>query len=137
MDERDQLPQPGWDPVTVGYWTAAGEGRLAVPRCSQCGKHRWPPTWACYSCQSTEWTWADVPGTGVVFTYTWADQRADMESPLYNVSVIELDGTEGEPVRIMTRVLEVDKESLRVDLPVTVTFEKFDDEIAVPFFVPA
>ena len=51
--------------------------------------------------------------------------------------MIELDGTEGEPVRIMTRVLEVDKESLRVDLPVTVTFENFDDEIAVPFFVPA
>jgi hypothetical protein len=35
----------------------------------------------------------------------------------------------------MTRVV-ADKEVLQVGLPVQVTFEKFDDETAVPFFKP-
>src|SRR5262245_47250071 len=128
-EERTGLPAPGWDPVTVGYWTAAGEGRLAVPQCADCGRHRWPPTWACYACQSREWKGADLQGSGKVFSYTWADQRADPDSPLYNIAVIELDGTEGEPVRLMTRVIEVDKDSLRIDLPVRVAFEPFDSEV--------
>jgi uncharacterized OB-fold protein len=135
--DRIQLPTPGWEPLTEGYWLAAGEGRLVVQRCGDCGKHRWPPAWTCYSCQSTKWDWAELPGTGTVFTYTWADQRAMPDSPLYNISVIELDGTEGaEAVRLMTRVVDVDKDSLRVGLPVEVTFEPLDDEVAVPFFTP-
>ena len=136
-EDRTQLPAPGWDPVTVGYWKAAGEGRLVVPRCSNCGAHRWPPSWACYACQSTEWEWDQVPGTGKVFTYTWADQRSDMRSPLHNISVVELDGTQGEPVRVMAQVVGVDKATLRCDLPVEVTFLPFDDELAVPWFKPA
>lgn len=138
MSEQDrrQLPSPGWEPLTEGYWRAAGEGRLVAQRCSDCGRHRCPPSWACYGCQSMAWEWADLPGTGTVYTYTWADQRAVPDSPLYNISVIELDGTEGEAVRLMTRVTGVDKDSLRVGLPVEVTFETVDDEVAVPFFTP-
>jgi uncharacterized OB-fold protein len=135
-ENRNQLPSPGWDPVTVGYWEAAGAGKLVVQRCTSCGVHRAPPAWACYSCQATEWEWDELPGTGRVFTYTWADQRAAMDSPIYNISVIELDGTQGEPVRLMTQVIGVDKETLTVDLPVEVSFQPFDEEIAVPFFKP-
>ena len=137
--DRNQLPAPGWTPAAVGYWEAAGQGKLVVQRCSSCGRHRWPPAWACYADQSTEWTWDEVPGTGTgtVFTYTWADQRAAMDSPIYNISVIELDGTTGEPVRLMTRVTGVDKDTLHIGLRVRVVFERFDDELAVPFFEPA
>lgn len=136
MSERDRalLPAPGWDPVTEGYWTGAGEGRLVVQRCSDCGVHRWPPAWVCYACQSMKWDWDQLPGTGTVFSYTWADQRAVADTPLYNISVIELDGAVGEPVRLLTRVLDVDKDSLQIGLPVQVCFEAFDDEVAVPMF---
>jgi uncharacterized protein len=133
-DERAQLPQPGWSPLTEGYWKAAHDGRLVVQRCTNCGTHRWPPSYACYHCRSTDWTWDDVPGTGTVFSYTWADTRAVADSPLYNITVVELDGTQGEPVRVLSRVLDVDKEQLRCDLPVTVAFEPFDDDVAVPMF---
>jgi uncharacterized protein len=133
-EDRAQLPQPGWSPLTEGYWKAAHDGRLVVQRCTNCGTHRWPPSYACYRCQSTEWAWDDVPGTGTVFSYTWADTRAVGDSPLYNITVVELDGTQGEPVRVLSRVLDVDKEQLRCDLPVVVTFEPFDDDVAVPMF---
>jgi uncharacterized OB-fold protein len=60
-----------------------------------------------------------------------------MDSPIYNVTVIELDGTQGEPVRMITQVVEIERDALVVDLPVEVVFEPFDDEVAVPFFRPA
>ena len=133
---RMQLPSPGWEPLTEGYFRAAAEGRLVVQRCGKCGYHRWPPSWACYHCQSTDWEWDDLPGTGTVFTYTWADQRPLAETtPIYNISIVEVDGTQGEPVRIMTRVV-ADRGTLTVGLPVKVTFEKFDDEVSIPFFEP-
>jgi hypothetical protein len=135
-ENLQQLPQPGWSPLTDDYWRAADGGRLVVQRCGNCGYHRWPPAWSCYHCQSNKWEWDEVAGTGTVFTYTWADNRPLADSPLYNISVIELDGTEGEPVRIMTRVLDVDKDSLVCDLPVEVCFERFDDERSVPMFRP-
>jgi uncharacterized protein len=134
--DRTQLPTPGWEPLTEGYWRAAGEGRFVVQKCGDCGAHRWPPAWACYACQSTKWDWDELPGTGTVFSFTWADQRALPDIPLYNISVVEVDGTQGEAVRVMTRVVETDKAQLQVGLPVDVTFDKFDDEVAVPFFRP-
>lgn len=137
MGEQDrfELPAPGWQPLTEEYWRAAGQGRLVVQKCGDCGAHRWPPAWACYACQSMKWDWDELPGTGTVFSYTWADQRPVADLPLYNISVVEVDGTSGEPVRIMTRVV-ADKDTLAIGLPVEVTFERFDDETAIPFFKP-
>ena len=132
--QRLQLPAPGWSPLTEGYWTNAGQGRLVVQKCGECGAHRWPPAWACYACHSMKWDWDALPGTGTVFSFTWADQRAVPDSPLYDIAVIGLDGTVGEPVRLLTRVLDVGKEELRVGLPVAVAFEPLDDEVAVPMF---
>ena len=137
MSEQDrmQLPAPGWSPLTEGYWRSAGEGRFVVQKCSDCGVHRWPPAWVCYSCHSMRWDWDELPGIGVVFSYTWADERPLSDRiPLYNIAIVELDGTKGEPVRIMTRVVGADREALRVGMPVEVTFEKFDDELSIPFF---
>ena len=137
-DERSQLPQPGWDPVTVGYWLAAGEGRLAVPRCSAVRPAPLAPNVGVLLVPIDR---VDV-GVGPrhrrgVHLHVGATSAPTWTRRSYNIAVIELDGTEGEPVRIMTRVLEVDKDTLVVDLPVRVVFERFDDELAVPFFVPA
>jgi uncharacterized OB-fold protein len=135
--DRDRLPPPGWSPKTEGYWLAAGKGRLAVQRCGQCGAHRWEPVPVCYACNSLEWGWDELPGTGTVFTYTWVDEPphgALSTLGSYNITVIELDGVQGEPVRFMGRVVDAGKDELRCGLPVQVDFERFDDEVAIPVF---
>lgn len=132
------LPGPALEPATEGYWRAAGEGRLAIQRCEGCGQHRHPPTEVCYVCGSLAWGWDDQPGTGHVYTYTWADQPvvpALAELGAYNVSVVELDSTNGT-VRILTRVVDVDRDQLRIGLPVEVTFDPVDEQIALPTFRP-
>ncbi len=134
---RPGLPSPTLSVLTEGYWKAAGEGRLSLQRCGGCGAHRHPPTAACYRCQSLEWKWDDLPGTGTVFTYTWVEHPvhpATVDYVPYNVAVVELDGVEGEPVRLATAILGVDRDSLVVGLPVTVDFDPTGDGVALPVF---
>jgi uncharacterized protein len=138
--ERRGLPWPALEPTTEGYWRAARDGRLVIQRCDDCGTHRHPPTEACYSCQSLRWSWDDVPGTGRVFTYTWVDRPVTPQLAhlgIYNITVVELDGTQGEPVRVLTRVDDVARAELQVGLEVMVGFEPLDDgESALPIFRP-
>ncbi len=133
------LPRPALEPVTEGYWRAAGRGQLVVQRCTACREHRHPPTEVCHACGSLDWTWDEVAGTGRVFSYTWTDAPvvpalADLGA--YNVTVVELDGTQGH-VRLLTRIIDVERDDLVVGLPVTVAFDPIDDEVALPVFRPA
>lgn len=137
MADHTRLPDPGWSEDTSGYWLSAGQGQLSVQQCASCGAHRWRPGPVCYRCVSLEWSWSELPGTGVVFSYTWVDEPAHgMLSHLgeYNISVIELDGCEGDPVRMLGRIVDIDRDQLRCDLLVEVDFEPFDGEVAIPIW---
>jgi uncharacterized OB-fold protein len=98
------MPAPVVAPINEGMWEAAARGRLAVHRCALCGAHRYPPADGCYRCGSLDWEWAEVPGTGEIYTYIWVPDRT--RAGLYNVVVVTLDGTEGEPVRILSNVVD-------------------------------
>jgi uncharacterized protein len=131
------LPAPPVDRTSEGFWRAAGEGRLAVQRCTACGAHRHPPTEGCYRCRSLGWEWATLAGTGRVFTYTWVVEAVHpVVEPVvpYNVAVVELDGTEGEPVRLVTNVVDATPHMLRVGAPVTLVCDRLDDGIGLPRF---
>jgi len=136
---RPQLPVPTPTALTAGFWKSAAEGRLVIQRCDECGAHRHTPTAACYRCQSLAWSWDPVAGRGHVFSYTWSHHPVHPAlAPLgvYNVAVVELEGTEGDPVRLVTWVEDVTLETLRIGLPVEVLFEPIDDEIGLPIFRP-
>jgi uncharacterized protein len=104
------MPGPVLAPINEGMWRAAGEGRLVVQRCTNCGAHRYPPTDGCYRCTSFDWEWSTLPGTGTIYTFVWAPDRSRSQQEgrqvLYNVVIVELDGTEGDPVRITSNVLD-------------------------------
>jgi uncharacterized OB-fold protein len=138
--EQRGLSWPALEPTTEGYWRAAREGRLVIQRCDDCGTHRHPPTEACYSCQSLAWSWDEVPGSGRVYTYTWVDRPVTPQLAhlgVYNIAVVELDGTQGEPVRVLTRVVDLaGRDALVIGLEVEVGFEPLNDEAALPIFRP-
>ena len=133
------LPGPTPSRVSAPYWRAAGQGRLLIQCCGDCGTHRHPPTPACYACGSLSVDWDEVAGTGRVHSFVWT-HRPVVEIfaglGVYNVAVVELDGTRGEPVRILSRVNGVDRDRLKVGLSVRVDFDPVDDEISLPVFVP-
>ena len=133
------LPPPRLTPVSAPYWRAAGDRRLLIQRCGDCETHRHPPAPACYACGSLAVDWDEVTGTGRVHSFVWTHRPVVAifeDLGVYNVAVVELDGTVGEPVRILSRVNDVDRDSLVVGLAVRVDFDPVDDEVALPVFVP-
>ncbi len=133
------LPPPRLSPISAPYWRAAGDRRLCIQRCGDCGAHRHPPTPACYACGSLAIEWDEPAGTGRVHSFVWTHRPVVSifeDLGVYNVAVVELDGTVGEPVRILSRVNGIDHDGLVVDLAVRVDFDPIDDEVALPVFVP-
>jgi uncharacterized OB-fold protein len=89
-------------------------------------------------CNSLEWEWEDQPGTGSVFSYTWTDAPVVpslAELGPYNISVVELDSTQGV-VRLLSRVVDVTRSQVQIGLAVTVGFDPVDDLVALPIFRP-
>jgi uncharacterized OB-fold protein len=133
------MPPPVLDPVNEGMWRAAADGRLDVQRCTKCGAHRYPPTDGCYRCLSLEWEWSTLPGTGTVYTFIWvpdaARAEAEQRPAYYNLVIVELDGTEGEPVRIMSNVLDAwEIGDLHVGQRVELECVPLDGGIGLPCF---
>lgn len=133
------LPAPVVAPVNEGMWRAAAAGRLDVQRCTGCGAHRYPPTDGCYRCGSLQWEWSTVAGTGVVYSYIWVPDRtrsAELgREVLYNVAVVTLDGVEGDPVRILSNVVDAwEQGDLYVGQPVRFVSVEFGEGVALPCF---
>lgn len=136
-EQRQMLPLPGWTPRTEPYWLAAGRGELVVRNCRSCGTDHWPPSEGCFNCHSQDLQWRQVPGTGKVFSYTWADWPPPPDGSDRNIAVIELDGAHGpDPVRMLSWVIDVERDDLVCDLEVEVIFLGVDDEVAVPAWRP-
>lgn len=52
------------------YWNALAEGRLALPRCSGCGRWHWPAVYRCGVCGRWDPSWETVEMSGRVFSWT-------------------------------------------------------------------
>jgi uncharacterized OB-fold protein len=133
------MPDPVVAPVNEGMWQAAADGRLDVQRCSECGAHRYPPTDGCYRCGSLRWGWSTVEGTGVVYSYIWIPDRArsaiEARDAFYNVAVVTLDGTDGDPVRILSNVVDAwERDELQVGQRVSFVSVGFGPDLALPCF---
>lgn len=128
------MPAPVVAPVNEGMWRAAAEGRLVVQRCAGCRAHRYPPADGCYRCGCTEWAWSDLPGQGTVYSYIWVPDRK-RDGRLYNVAVVEVDGTEGDPVRILANVVDAWRQGdIEVGQRVELAPVPFGDGLALPCF---
>ncbi|MBO0682097.1 MAG: Zn-ribbon domain-containing OB-fold protein [Candidatus Dormibacteraeota bacterium] len=122
--------------LTRPYWEAAREGRLVVQRCGACGRLRHPPLHRCPHCHATEVEWTPVEGRGTVYTFTVVEHpthAALKEAVPYVVALVEL----AEGPRILTNIRGCPPESVRVGMPVRVTFEKVDEVTTLPQFIPA
>jgi len=128
-------PLPSPNPLTEPYWQAAHQRELKLPRCESCAKFHFYPRSTCPYCGSTELAWQAVSGNGAVYSYTVvhrAPSKGFAEQVPYVVAVVALD----EGPHLMTRLIQVEPEVVRIGMRVQVEFEKQDDEITLPVFCP-
>jgi uncharacterized protein len=127
------LPRPYQD--TEPYWEAAKEKRLVLQQCKDCGKHQFYPRGVCSHCLGSALDWVEARGRGKVHTFTVchrAPHPGFAGQVPFVIAVIELD----EGVRMMTNIVGCDPKTVRIDMPVKVTFEEATPEVTLPQFTP-
>lgn len=122
--------RPELTPDNEPFWAAAREGRLALARCSACGRVVHPPAPVCPLCHGRDVTWADVEPIGTVdsFTVNHQSMRPGLEVP-YAVVLVEPDEAPG--VRLTLRLVG-DPEAAEIGRRVRIAFEVVDDEWMQP-----
>jgi len=134
-DYTGPLPVPS--PETKPFWDAARRHELALPFCKPCGLFFYYPRAACPRCLSPDLEWRAVSGRGTLHTFTvvYRGQRGFPLGPPYVLAVIEL----AEGPRMMTNLIGIapDPATIRIGMPVEVTFEDVTAEVTLPHFRPA
>jgi uncharacterized protein len=127
------------DATSQPFWDAAKEDRLSVPKCTQCGTFRMPPSPFCFQCQSRDYDYVDLPGTGAIYSFTVVRHplHPDLAGACPYVSgTVELDGTQGAGARMLVNIIDCDPDSVRIGDRVEIIFEHVNDEMSTPRFRP-
>jgi len=127
------------DPMTQPFWDAAKEDRLVVPKCSNCGTFRLPPSAYCFNCQSRDFEYVELPGTGAIYSFTVVRQplHPDLaEAVPYVSGTVELDGTQGAGARMLVNIIDVDPDTVKIGDRVEIVFEHVNAEMSTPRFRP-
>jgi uncharacterized OB-fold protein len=139
MTERRATGLPTREPPrsfeTAPFWDALAEGRFVVPRCEECGEHFWYPRRFCPFCASTSIAWPEVSGRATLYSFTVIrkGQGPYRDVGPYVLAIVELE----EGPRLMTNVLGVDPEAVRVGQALRVVLDPAGERDNVYRFEPA
>ncbi|MEU5433966.1 OB-fold domain-containing protein [Streptomyces sp. NPDC020719] len=131
-DTRIERPRPVVNRDNAGFWDGVAEHKLLIQKCDGCGELRFPWLPGCNGCGAPEWHPVEASGAGTVFSYVVMHHPpfpAFGPGP-YAVGLIEL--TEG--VRMISNVVGVPYDKVRIGMPVRLEFLRLDDELELPVF---
>jgi hypothetical protein len=126
-------PDPIETPDTAFFWAAAARGELVGLGCAECGELRHPPRPMCPVCHSTKRVERRLSGRGRVLTWIFPRHPAPIgfaEAPI--VALVDLD----EGIRLVSNLVDVAPEAIRVGMRVAVRFAPTAGGRAVPVFAP-
>ncbi len=116
------------------FWEAAKRHELMTYRCLNCGAY-YSVVIDCVKCSSPRMEWVKVSGKGKIYTYVVYHQLYNpvwKENIPYNAAWVQLD----EGPLILTNIVGIKNEDLRVGLPVEVIFDDVTEEVTLPKFKP-
>lgn len=130
MTARRVLPDVS-HPDFVPFWQGCAEHRLVMPRCGY-GHVVWPPRPACPLCTELVADWAEVAGTGRLYSWTVVHRtrlRWYADRTPYVVGIVELD--HAQPIRMVGRC-EIEQPVDGMEL--IVDFEDAGRQLNLPFW---
>ncbi len=137
MAETSNFPGPIPDFDAQEFWDGCNRGELMMQRCTDCARLRWMPQPMCPHCNSLQREWVKVSGRGKVYSYTIITHPvhpAAVSRVPYNVAQVQLD--EDPNLILVTNLVGLKNEEIRVDLPVEVVFEEHEAGVKLPKFKP-
>jgi len=140
MSEQAQKPTrfepPSDNPITAPYWDGTRDKKLLLQRCVNTGKFQFFPRAASIHDFGGPIEWVEAAGTGTVYSFSIMYRPANplmKDKVPYAVGLIELD----EGVRMMSNIVGIDVEAIKVGMKVKVTWEAMTDGRHLPLFEPA
>jgi uncharacterized OB-fold protein len=130
------LPEP--NELTRSFWAGAREHRLVIQRCASCQTYQHPPEPICHHCLSFDLSYQAVSGQARVYSCEVATQAFHpyfQDKLPFSIAVVEL--AEQPDLRLVTNIVDIPPEEVRVGLPVRVAFRLLSADIELPVFVPA
>jgi uncharacterized OB-fold protein len=126
-------PAPLLTEDNLAYWEAARNREFRIQGCADCGKLRHPPRPMCPHCGSLRTDMVPVSGRGTVYSYAILHHP---QAPVfdYPVQAVLVDLDEG--VRVLSNIVGVAPDEIRIGMPVQVEFADTRDGWAVPVFRP-
>ncbi|WP_328681640.1 bifunctional MaoC family dehydratase N-terminal/OB-fold nucleic acid binding domain-containing protein [Streptomyces sp. NBC_00343] len=121
---RARRPRPVVNRDNAGFWEGVERHQLLIQRCTNCGtlRHPWLP--GCKACGGLDWDTVEASGEGTVYSYVVMHHPPfPAFDPPYAVGLIEL----AEGVRIVSNVVGVPYDKVRIGLPVRLEFRRYDE----------
>ncbi len=131
----ESFPYPIPEYGAEAYWEACNREQLVMQRCSACNKYRWHPSPLCTHCSDARFIWAPLSGRGKVMTWTVVTHPvhpAAVKKVPYVVVQIELAEQAG--LTMISNLIDVPHDAIRVGLPVIVTFVAHAEGQKLPMF---
>ncbi len=132
MSQPGSIPRPYITMDAVPYWQAVKEGRLMFQRCRGCRSAVWQPRALCPYCLGTDLQWEQSQGRGTVYSFStiYHPPLAIWKSKVpYTVGVVHME----EDYYLFSEIV-AKPEQIHIGAPVTVFFERVDDEVTLPKF---
>ncbi|MEW2630155.1 bifunctional MaoC family dehydratase N-terminal/OB-fold nucleic acid binding domain-containing protein [Streptomyces sp. NPDC048389] len=128
---KGRRPRPVINRDNAGFWEGVAEHRLLIQRCEGCGTLRFPWLPGCGFCGSPDWDTVEASGSGSVFSYVVVHHPPfPAFDPSFAVGLVEL----AEGVRIVSNVVGVPHDKVRIGMPVELEFTCVDGEFELPVF---
>ncbi|MET9771161.1 OB-fold domain-containing protein [Streptomyces sp. NPDC006415] len=134
--ESARRPRPVINRDNSGFWAGVAEHRLLIQRCTDCATLRLPWLPGCNACGGAEWDTVEAGGAGTVFSHVVMHHPSfpafapDGDGGPYAVALVEL----AEGVRIVSNVIGVPYDKVRVGMPVHLEFLRTDPDLELPVF---
>ncbi|MEU9994713.1 OB-fold domain-containing protein [Streptomyces sp. NPDC050848] len=130
-EPKARRPRPVINRDNAGFWEGVAAHRLLVQRCTGCETLRFPWLPGCNACGSQDWDTVEASGAGTVFSYVVMHHPPfPAFDPPYAVGLIEL----AEGVRMISNVVGVPYDKVRIGMPVRLEFLRVDEELELPVF---
>jgi len=135
MSNEYKKPIPVMQPWTKEFWKGTKRSQLLIQECGDCQSKIFYPRQYCPECWSGNLNWSQASGKATVYSLTTTQ---DMVEPKfwadlpYVLALVDLE----EGIRMMTRIVDCDPETVKIGMDVEVVFEDITDECALPMFRP-
>ncbi|MGQ4376990.1 bifunctional MaoC family dehydratase N-terminal/OB-fold nucleic acid binding domain-containing protein [Streptomyces sp. SAS_267] len=130
-EPKSRRPRPVINRDNAGFWEGVGRHRLLIQRCTSCGTLRFPWLPGCGACGCPDWDTVESGGEGTVYSYVVMHHPPfPAFDPPYAVALVEL----AEGVRIVSNVVGVPYDEVRIGMPVRLAFRRYDEDLELPVF---